>query len=170
MNKTITSFEPISHSSARVLILGSMPGVKSLNARQYYAHRQNSFWKILGELTGLDPAAPYSERLEQLVASGIALWDVLHSCEREGSLDADIDFNSMRPNDFVTFFHEHPHIKLVCFNGAVAEQCYKTHVLPALSSISITYARLPSTSPAHAALSFQEKVAAWHAVLDGQLK
>jgi hypoxanthine-DNA glycosylase len=165
MNKIITSFAPISNSSARVLILGSMPGVKSLNAGQYYAHKQNAFWKILAELTGLNPAAPYAERLEQLVGSGIALWDVLHSCEREGSLDAAIDFSTVQPNDFVTFFREHPYIQLVCFNGAVAERCYNTHVLPTVRDIPISYARLPSTSPAHAALSFQDKVAAWRAIL-----
>lgn len=168
-NKTINSFEPIAHISAEVLILGSMPSVKSLSAGQYYAHKQNAFWKVLGELTGLNPDAPYLERLQELVSHGIGVWDVLHSCKREGSLDTAIDPHSVRPNDFVTFYRDHPNIKLVCFNGAAAEHYYKTHILSTLKNNSITYIRLPSTSPAHASLSFQEKVLAWRAVLGTQM-
>lgn len=169
ISKTITGFNPITHSLVSVLILGSMPGIKSLNAGEYYAHKQNVFWRIIGELTGLDPDAPYLERVQGLLDSNIALWDVLYSCEREGSSDAAIDTNTIKPNDFITFFHEHAHIKLVCFNGATAERYYRTYVAPMLNKSSIIYVRLPSTSPAHATLSFQEKTMIWHTALGTQL-
>ena len=164
MNKEIIrSFPAIANSEARVLILGSMPGIKSLKAQQYYAHQQNSFWKILGVITGLDPQAPYIERTEKLLASGIAVWDVLHSCERIGSLDSAIEAAIV--NDFESFFRCHPHIHRVCFNGTAAERYYRIHVLPKLKINHLTYLRLPSTSPAHASLPYPEKLAIWKAAL-----
>ena len=138
-----------------------MPGEKSLSAGQYYAHPRNSFWKIMGALCDFDPAAPYELRLDALRRSGIALWDVLHSCVREGSLDSAIEGGSIKANEFLAFFHDHPHVALVCFNGAAAERYFARHVLPTLVPSALRYSRLPSTSPAHAALSFQEKLAAW---------
>ncbi|MFI4979651.1 MAG: DNA-deoxyinosine glycosylase [Nevskiales bacterium] len=168
MKSNVVSFEPAALDSARVLILGSIPGKASLDAGEYYAHPRNAFWKIMGQIVGLTPDGPYSERLAALLASGIALWDVLHSCEREGSLDANIDAKSMRPNDFNDFFCKHQSIKLVCFNGAKAEHCYRMHVLPTLERCSIVYAALPSTSPAHAALPFAGKVTAWRAILGAE--
>lgn len=164
MNKEIIrSFPAIANSEARILILGSMPGIKSLAAQQYYAHQQNTFWKILGVITGLDPQAPYIERTEKLLASGIAIWDVLHSCERLGSLDSAIEAATV--NDFESFFKCHPHIHLVCFNGAAAERYYRSHALPKLKINNLTYLRLPSTSPAHASLPYPEKLAIWQAAL-----
>jgi TDG/mug DNA glycosylase family protein len=100
-----------------------------------------------------------------LKKSGIALWDVLHSCVRKGSLDSAIDARSIKANDFDAFFDKHPKIKLVCFNGSTAEQCFKRHVSPSLLQPSIRYVRLPSTSPAHAGLSFDKKVAAWRDIM-----
>jgi TDG/mug DNA glycosylase family protein len=168
-NKSIASFRAVAHSSAKILILGSMPGAASLGAAQYYAHPQNAFWKILGEITGLPADATYPQRLQGLMASGIALWDVLHSCEREGSLDSAIDSSSVRANDFAAFFRKHRQIRTVCFNGAAAQRYYNGHVLPALEQSGVTYIRLPSTSPAHAALSFQRKLAAWLGVIGPHL-
>lgn len=162
-NPVITSFSPIANDNARVLILGSMPGVQSLNAGQYYAHKQNAFWKILGEIIGLDSQAQYSERTEQLKAKGIALWDVLHTCERNGSLDSAIAAATI--NDFAAFFKLHPNIGHVYFNGATAERYYRLYVLPQLSANSLNYLRLPSTSPAHASLPYHEKLALWKAAL-----
>ena len=168
MRLRVTCFDPVVDRAARILILGSMPGEASLSAGQYYANARNTFWKIMGELVGLDPNDPYERRLEALKAAGIALWDVLRSCHRKGSLDAAIEFGSIEVNDFDAFFPKYPHIKMVCFNGATAERCYKKHVLRHFKYTAINHIRLPSTSPAHAALSLETKVAAWRAAFGAQ--
>jgi TDG/mug DNA glycosylase family protein len=165
MTNLITSFPPVVDSSARILILGSIPGEASLRAGQYYAHPRNTFWRILAEIIGFDPGTAYENRLDALKHSGIALWDVLHSCQRKGSLDSAIEISSIKVNDFEAFFTVHPGIKLICFNGAAAEQCYKKHVMHKSAQTGIHHIRLPSTSPAHAALSFHQKVAAWRTAI-----
>lgn len=160
----VTSFAPLSRPSAKVLILGSMPGVASLAAQQYYAHPRNAFWPIMASIAGFDAAAPYAARVEALTRGGFALWDVLQSCVRTGSLDSSIRAGSRVPNDFAAFFSAHPGIRLVCFNGAEAQQSFARHVLPGLRIDGLRYVRLPSTSPAHA-LPFEHKLAAWRAAL-----
>jgi hypoxanthine-DNA glycosylase len=148
------------------VILGSMPGVRSLAAGQYYAHPQNAFWKILGASFGFDPFAAYDERVAHLTAAQVAVWDVLRSCVREGSLDTAIDAGSALPNDFHGFFCRHPLVRTVCFNGATAERYYQRLVLPALQlPHELRYVRLPSTSPAHAGVPYIEKLASWRAAL-----
>jgi hypoxanthine-DNA glycosylase len=97
---TIYSFPAIADDNARILILGSMPGKASLQAGQYYAHPRNQFWPILGELVGAGPTLNYDARISVLLSANIALWDVLKSCYRSSSLDADIDKASMIANDF----------------------------------------------------------------------
>lgn len=158
----VRSFAPVAEGTATLLILGSMPGLASLRAGQYYAHPRNQFWRILGEIVGLDPAQPYAERLGRLTSSGIALWDVLKSCTRAGSLDAHIERGSIVPNDFARFFAGHPQIRRVVFNGTTAERYFLRHVLPGLPARRMDCVRLPSTSPANAALSYGQKLAAWH--------
>ena len=160
----IRCFDPVAALDARVLILGSMPGRASLAAGQYYAHRQNAFWRIVCGLLEIDPALPYQARLRALRVSRIALWDVLHSCVRPGSLDSRIEMEAA--NDFNAFFRRHAQITRVFFNGAKAEASYRRHVLPALER-PLRYARLPSTSPAHASLPFARKRKAWRAILRG---
>jgi TDG/mug DNA glycosylase family protein len=164
----VRSFAPIATRNAKVLILGSMPGRASLAAGQYYAHRQNAFWRIVCGLLEADPASPYRARVRTLRAARIALWDVLHSCVRPGSLDSSIEAETA--NDFKAFFRRHPGITHVFFNGAKAEASYRRHVLPAierpLRDRVISYFRLPSTSPAHAALPLARKRAAWRAILN----
>lgn len=160
----VFSFPPIAQADARLLILGSMPGKASLEANQYYAHPRNLFWPILGELVGASPALDYVERTRRLTANGIALWDVLKSCHRPGSLDADIDKSTMVANDFAAFFASHPHINRVFFNGATAEQAFRRYVLPTLEAETLILHRLPSTSPAHAALSFHQKLESWRLI------
>ena len=168
MTNKVTSFAPVADRSAQILILGSMPGEKSLNAGQYYAHPRNGFWKIMGQILSFDPDIAYDVRLAALVRADIALWDVMHTCVRKGSLDAAIEARSIIANDFQAFFRAHPFITRVCFNGATAERCYQTHVMPVLPPSATQYLRLPSTSPAHASLSLEAKAMAWRAAIDTQ--
>lgn len=161
---TISSFNPIANHSAQVLILGSMPGVLSLKANQYYAHPRNAFWRIMADIYGFDVAQPYESRADALKASGVALWDVLHSCIRAGSLDSAIETGSRVVNDFESFFSNHPNIKLVGFNGSEAEKSFNKYALPNLSTAHINFVRLPSTSPAHA-ISLEKKIAIWREAL-----
>jgi len=168
----VSSFAPVENPQARALILGSMPGVASLTAGRYYAHPRNAFWRLMGDIAGARPDLPYEQRLACLRAHGLALWDVLASCHRPGSLDADIDPASVVANDFAGFLARHPQIRLIAFNGAIAEQSFRRHVLPGLSAGvrgRLTLTRLPSTSPAHAGMSYERKLAAWREVLDGVL-
>ena len=162
----VRSFAPVADRRAEVLILGSMPGRDSLAAGQYYAHPHNLFWKIMAAMLGFEPQAAYRSRLKALRDARIALWDVMHSCKRVGSMDASIEASTIRANDFESFFGAHRRITRVFFNGSTAEAAYLRHVLPLVSSLELRYTRLPSTSPAHAALSFQKKLAAWRAVLE----
>jgi hypoxanthine-DNA glycosylase len=157
----VHSFPPIASTTSRVLILGTMPGKVSLRERQYYAHPQNAFWRIIGAILGFDPASPYDARVAAVRSTDIAIWDVLRSCTRASSLDSDIDNASVVPNDFAAFLAEHPQIRRICFNGAKAEALYTKHVRPRLAaSAEISHVRLPSTSPANASLSLAEKARA----------
>jgi hypoxanthine-DNA glycosylase len=150
-----------------VLILGSMPGIASLRAGEYYAHPRNAFWQIIGTLLEIDAAASYELRVATLRKQRIALWDVLESCTRTTSLDSDIDDASIVVNNFARFLRTHAEIRTICFNGAKAESCYRKYVLPEVTDAGdFRYHRLPSTSPAHAAMSVAAKVEAWRAVLD----
>jgi hypoxanthine-DNA glycosylase len=125
----IYSFRPLADHNARILILGSMPGRASLDAHEYYAHSQNSFWRIMSQLLQMDPRAPYEDRVRLVKNAGIAVWDVLQSCIREGSLDSNIERDTLVANDFHAFFRAHKKITHVFFNGAKAEACFKHHVL-----------------------------------------
>ena len=149
-----------------MLVLGSMPGVESLRRKQYYAHPRNQFWGIVAKLFDTRRVAPYPERARALKAHRVAVWDVLQSCVREGSLDSRIEQEVA--NDFNAFFRRHPGITHVFFNGAKAEASYLRHVLPAIKR-PLRYACLPSTSPAHASLPRERKLAAWRAVLRATL-
>jgi len=161
----VNGFAPVVAAGARLLVLGSMPGVASLRAQQYYAHPRNLFWPFVGEVLGFDPALPYEQRLHALLASGVALWDVLASCERPGSLDAAISPGTRQANDFAAFFAAHPGIARVAFNGAAAEACFRRDVLPLIATDHLQLLRLPSTSPANAGIPLATKKAAWRAAL-----
>ena len=156
-------FAPVAQHDATVLILGSLPGRKSLEHQQYYAHPQNAFWKIVASLFGATSSQPYNERLKILTSHRIALWDVLAAAERPGSLDSSIVPHSAVPNDFAAFFRAHPRIRRVYFNGQKAEGLFRRHVLPALGPefAGILYECLPSTSPAHAGMTFAKKLDRW---------
>ena len=157
----VSSFPAIASPDARLLILGSMPGVASLQASQYYAHPRNQFWRLLGELLGFDPECDYAIRTQALIRAHIALWDVLKSCRRSGSLDADIIARSVVVNDFARFFQAHPSITDVYFNGATAEQLFRCHVVKPAFSGSLNLHRLPSTSPANAGMRYEQKREHW---------
>jgi hypoxanthine-DNA glycosylase len=162
-------FPPISAPGARVLVLGSLPGARSIAEQQYYAHPQNAFWRIMRELYGVDGS--YEERCRQLTGRGVALWDVLERSHRPGSMDADIDLATARPNDFETFLVEQPGVTRICFNGRKAESMFR-RFFPRLNAAgSPQLVGLPSTSPAFASMSFEDKLARWRAALnpDGAL-
>lgn len=159
----ISSFAPLARADARVLVLGSMPGIASLTAAHYYAHPRNSFWPIVAGLSGCAPEAPYAARVEALLAAGIALWDVLARCRRAGSLDSEIAPDSVRANDLASLYAHCPRIARVCFNGAAAAQWYRRLQLPRPPGID--FVALPSTSPAHAGMTYARKQALWHQAL-----
>jgi double-stranded uracil-DNA glycosylase len=159
-------FPPIADRRARVLILGSMPSEASLAAGEYYAFRHNQFWRIAGEICGFDADAPYARRKAALKRRRIALWDVVASCVRPGSLDASIRDDSIRANEFTVFLARHPGIRRVCFNGRKAESAWRRHVEPRLpGSLALEYRLLPSTSPAHAGMGYRSKLRAWRSAI-----
>lgn len=168
MSKPIDqAFPPIEGEKVRVLVLGSMPSQRSLEVQQYYAHPQNAFWKIMSRIFSLSSDLTYQGRAEILKVHHIGVWDVIHSCHRPGSMDADIERDSIAVNDFSEFFKTHPELECVLFNGQaaaktfarhfgrdfMANQCLRTHVMP-------------STSPAYAAMSFDEKYKHWRDALE----
>jgi hypoxanthine-DNA glycosylase len=173
------SFPPLLPDHPRLLLLGSMPGQASLRAGQYYAHPRNAFWPIMGTLLGFAADAPYPERVAALTGAGVAVWDVLQSCVRPGSLDADIERDSEWPNPIPALLAARPGIAVIACNGSAAEACFRRHFLrpppqparrspiqdPALATSWPPLLRLPSTSPAHAALSLEAKCAAWRSAL-----
>ena len=162
----VRGFPPISRGDARILILGSMPSRESLARQQYSAHPRNAFWPIMADLLGIEPKG-YEERKQAVMARGIAVWDVLRDCIRPGSLDSDIDEETAALNDFRRFFREHPGISRVFFNGAKAESLYRKRVLPGLDgpAAALPCQRLPSTSPAHASMNLEQKMAAWRVIV-----
>jgi hypoxanthine-DNA glycosylase len=159
-------FPPVGNRDARVLILGSLPGRKSLQMQQYYAHPQNAFWKLIAQIFSVESSLPYTRKLRILTANRIALWDVLAAAERPGSLDSSIVHASARANDFAAFYRSHPRIRRVIFNGRKAEELYQRFVLPGLPAgfDALTYESLPSTSPAYAGMTFAKKLERWRTI------
>ena len=157
-------FRPIARLDATILILGSLPGQCSIDAGEYYAHPQNAFWKIMSSLYGIEGS--YEERCAGLIEHRIALWDVLASSVRPGSLDASIRTDTATVNDFGQFLVTHTNIRLVAFNGQKAQQLFKRIVNIDNVCRSIDFRALPSTSPAYAAMPFSGKLDAWNTVLD----
>lgn len=161
----INSFAPIATSNAQIVILGSIPGIASLTAGEYYAHPRNLFWRIIAEVLHSRPFPDYPRKIQALQHAQIALWDVMKSCYRPGSLDAAIDKDSIVVNDFNNFFKTHPQIQQVFFNGAAAEQAFRRLVLPSLTAQTLILQKLPSTSPAHATMSYQQKLDCWRQII-----
>lgn len=162
----VESFEPVIGRRPRIVILGSMPGVASLEAVQYYAHPQNAFWRIMGTLFGFDHAVDYHTRIGEIRKLPLILWDSLQSCHRPGSLDSSIDLGSARANDFPGLLDRFPDIRAIFFNGAASEKYFRRLALPELQAdLDIELRRLPSTSPAHAGMAFEQKLEAWREIL-----
>jgi hypoxanthine-DNA glycosylase len=151
---------PVLGRATRLLILGSFPGVASLQAQQYYAHPRNQFWPLLGALWGMDlRALPYPQRLAEVRRRGLGLWDIYASCRREGSLDQAIE--DAEPNDLASLRRRAPHLQCVAHNGGESARAMK-HV----AALGYTVLKLPSTSPANASWSFERKHAAWRAAFE----
>lgn len=157
---TLESFPPLVAPGARILILGNMPGVASLQAQRYYAYDRNAFWRLTAALFGFDATAPYDDRVTALTGASVAVWDVLKHCRRIGSLDSAVEPDSMVANDFQTFYATHPTITHVYFNGAAAEKNYRRLVA---APNHLQYTRLPSSSPAQT-MAFDAKLAAWRQI------
>ncbi|HEY3595982.1 MAG TPA: DNA-deoxyinosine glycosylase [Paraburkholderia sp.] len=155
----LRGFPPVVAGNTHTLILGSFPGEASLVATQYYAHPRNQFWRLLGAVTD-EPLAEldYPARLERVLKHGIGVWDVLAACTREGSLDAAI--RNATPNSFASLREHAPLLKKVCFNGKTAGRF--AEVIGAAGYQTLV---LPSSSPANAMLSFEQKRVLWQAIL-----
>ncbi|MDX8406661.1 MAG: DNA-deoxyinosine glycosylase [Mariprofundus sp.] len=161
--------EGFTHTAAAdctILIIGSMPSRKSLDAHQYYAHPRNAFWPIMAALFKFNDALPYPQRLAELRNNGIGLWDAAHQCIRAGSLDSAIQATSIISNDFADFYSQHPQLRCICFNGQKAAQIYRQRALPELPACykELPHLLLPSTSPAHAAMTFEQKLHQWQRI------
>ena len=154
-----SGFPAVSRQDARILVLGSLPGQRSMCASEYYAHPQNVFWRIMRELTGADGS--YDQRCEALGAHGIALWDVLANSVRPGSMDSSIQTDTAEANDFDGFFLSHPGIERVCFNGKMAAKLFQQLVLIDAAKSPMHFETLPSTSPAYASMAFRDKLEKW---------
>ena len=163
----VHSFEPIIGRDPRVLILGSMPGVISLQAVEYYANPRNAFWKIVAELFELDIDCSYELRVQQISELPIVLWDTLRACQRSGSLDSSILRQQIEANDIRGLLEQYSGLRAIIFNGAASEkyfnQLVKLH-LPANRELALL--RMPSTSPANAGMKFEQKLLAWRRLLD----
>ncbi len=165
------AFPPVLGSQPKVLILGSMPSVISLRDQQYYANPQNAFWWILSELVDFCLQRDYADRIAAVKNAGVAIWDVLLDCHRPGSADSAIVQASEQANDFYPLLKANPSVRLIAFNGAAAEAIFMRHCANALVTFpAIATARLPSTSPAYAAMPKSQKLAIWRGTIEPVLK
>lgn len=162
--KICKSFLPSIDKKSEILILGSMPGVKSLEEQQYYAHPQNRFWKLMGIFCNADNllGLSYKEKLQILLKNRIALWDVIQSCNRNGSLDSNIQ-NEI-PNDIPKLLKQFPNIKVICLNGNKSYSAFKK-LFPELLEQYQCY-KLPSTSPANARYKLENLYKEWEIALN----
>ena len=159
----INGFNVLGNHQAKILILGSMPSVTSLQKQQYYAHSRNAFWHIMSALFNDAKPLDYQQGQSLMEAERIAVWDVLKSCVREGSLDSAIEKESIEINDFIRFFEAFEQVEWVFFNGGTAQKLFKKNVYQRLPTEykTLSYTKLPSTSPAYAAMRYEAKLAAW---------
>jgi len=157
----ITGLELIGNTNPKILILGTFPGKKSLEQQQYYANRRNLFWECMARICSVENNQEYEDWVRILEERDICVWDVLKSCSREGSLDQRI--RNGKINDFKTFL-AHSNVKAIFFNGRTAEKLFVRRVVPELDVLPPTMEYLPSTSPANAGMTEDEKLSAWRKV------
>ena len=158
--KTCKSFRPSIDKNSTILILGSMPGVKSLEQQQYYAHQQNRFWKVMAKICNTPdlPDKDYNKKLEILLTHNVALWDTIKSCKRDGSLDSDIQ--NEFPNDIRSLLIKYPNIKIICLNGNKSFSAFKKFFPDLLEKYKSS--KMPSTSPANAKYSLEKLINEWN--------
>ena len=163
----VHSFEPVIGADPRILVLGSMPGVISLQAMQYYGNPRNAFWSIMAELFSIDIDCSYEQRIAQIKLRPLILWDTIKSCHREGSLDSNILKEQLKANNIVGLLETYMDVRLIAFNGAVSEKYFNQLVKPNLpKDRALKLIKMPSTSPANASYSFEKKLLHWRQILD----
>jgi len=155
-----TSFEPIADADTTILILGSLPGDKSLELLEYYGHPRNRFWKIIATITQFDLPLTYTAKIELLLKTKIGTWDVAHKANRKGSLDSFI--KDVEPNNINEFIESHPNLKVIGFNGTKSQTLYDKYFT---RKHGIKYISLPSTSPANASINFENICNKWREIL-----
>ena len=160
MSELLDGLAPVIDAHTRVLVLGSFPGVASLQAQQYYGHPRNHFWTILAVLWAIDlKTAPYAQRIAAARAHGLGIWDVYARCRREGSLDSAIEDAQL--NDLASLTQRAPALRAIVHNGGESARAMR-HT----RALGLPVLRLPSTSPANASWSFERKLAAWRTALE----
>lgn len=157
---TKTSFDPISTPETTILILGSMPGDKSIELGEYYGHSRNKFWKVISTITGNDVPLSYSDKKNLLTKTNIGLWDIVHKATRPGSLDSAI--KDVEPNDLEGFIATHPNLKVIGFNGKKTQALFDKYFE---RKSGIHYISLPSTSPANAGIHFDNLCEQWRQIV-----
>ena len=165
----VESFPPQVAPDCVLLILGTVPSLRSLELRQSYGHKHNLFWPFMGELFDAGPELAYAERIARLQRRGIGIWDVFERCERRGSLDSAIVRNSEVANDIPGLLISHPGIRAIALNGGKAQQSYRRHIVPRFDAAlraRITQLDLPSTSPANASIPRARKLERWRQLQD----
>lgn len=166
---TVESFPPQVAEGCRILILGTAPSVRSLAMQQSYAHAQNLFWPLMGEMFDAGPELDYAERIRRLHRRGIGIWDVLASCERSGSLDSAIVRASEVPNDIARLLDDQPSIAAIALNGGHAQRAFRRLIVPMIDETrraSLVLLDLPSTSPANASISRKTKTTLWRRLIE----
>lgn len=156
-----TSFPPISDAETEILILGTLPGDRSLQSGEYFAHPRNRFWKIISAITNNPFPQSYSEKMNLLQRTKIGVWNVLHKAHRKGSLDSEIQ-NEV-PNDLPAFIDRHKNLKVIAFDGKKAEALFKKHFS---RRSDLTYISLPGCSPANARFSLDALCGRWAEILE----
>jgi TDG/mug DNA glycosylase family protein len=164
----VASFPPQVGAGCRVLVLGTVPSLRSLQMQQSYAHPHNLFWPFMGQLYNAGPDLPYADRIARLHAAGIGIWDVLKHCERPGSLDSSILADSEVANDIPSLLSAYPTIEAIALNGGKAQQVFARRIAPHIDAERLRRLEvldLPSTSPANASIPRDVKLERWRALL-----